>query len=139
MIIKNYKSLPQEARDIRIKVFIKEQGFQNEFDSIDEIAIHLVAFDENDFPIATCRVFKGENDKEYIFGRLAVVKTSRGQGIGAKMMGEAEKVVKNQGADSLILHAQVRAKEFYKKLGYAEFGEIEDDEGCPHIWMRKSL
>ncbi len=36
------------------------------------------------------------------------------------------------------LHAQCRVKNFYEKSGYQAYGEIDEDEGCPHIWMRKS-
>ena len=32
-----------------------------------------------------------------------------------------------------------RVKKFYIKSGYVEFGAVEDDEGCPHIWMKKQL
>lgn len=39
----------------------------------------------------------------------------------------------------MSLHAQCRVKSFYEKLGYTEFGEIDDDEGCPHIWMNKQI
>ena len=30
MNTKTYTTLPQEAKDIRIEVFVKEQGFENE-------------------------------------------------------------------------------------------------------------
>lgn len=46
MNTKTYTTLPQEAKDIRIKVFMKEQGFENEFDDIDQISSHIVVFDE---------------------------------------------------------------------------------------------
>ena len=52
--IKAYDNLPQEARNIRIEVFVKEQGFEYEFDSFDEQATHILAFD-NDKAVATCR------------------------------------------------------------------------------------
>lgn len=32
MNYKIYEQLPQEAKDIRIKVFMEEQGFKDEFD-----------------------------------------------------------------------------------------------------------
>ena len=35
MHTKTYTNLPQEAKEIRIEVFMKEQGFENEFDDID--------------------------------------------------------------------------------------------------------
>lgn len=139
MYIKHFDFLPQEAMDIRTKVFMEEQGFCNEFDDIDSISVHLVAYSDDKTPIATCRVFKGENDGEYIFGRLAVVKEFRGQNIGAGMIKEAENAVFKRNGKYIILHSQVQAKGFYEKLGFFEFGGIEDDEGCPHIWMRKNL
>ena len=42
MTIKCYDKLPDEAVKIRTLVFVEEQGFKNEFDSIDEIAAHIV-------------------------------------------------------------------------------------------------
>lgn len=44
MFIKLYDEIPEEAKTIREAVFIKEQGFKDEFDEIDDIAkiiIHL--------------------------------------------------------------------------------------------------
>lgn len=39
MNTKIFTSLPQDAKDIRIEVFMNEQGFENEFDEIDTIVI----------------------------------------------------------------------------------------------------
>ena len=54
MNYKIYDQLPQEAKKIRIKVFMEEQGFKNEFDDIDEVCKHLVVFDQKK-EIGTCR------------------------------------------------------------------------------------
>ena len=40
-----YHSLPDAARQIREAVFVREQGFQLEFDKTDETAVHIVAWD----------------------------------------------------------------------------------------------
>ena len=45
MNYKIYEQLPQEAKDIRIKVFMEEQGFKDEFDDLDHECKHLVVFD----------------------------------------------------------------------------------------------
>lgn len=58
MRVEIFQTIPQQAVEIRQKVFVDEQGFQNEFDDIDLIAVHFVLFDDLDVPIATCRVFK---------------------------------------------------------------------------------
>lgn len=41
--------------------------------------------------------------------------------------------------ESISLHAQCRIIAFCQNLGFTEFEDIHDDEGCPHIWMKKSL
>lgn len=45
METKIYNQLPDEAKEIRLEVFVKEQGFEEEFDDIDETAAHIVLFD----------------------------------------------------------------------------------------------
>ena len=139
MKISVYESFPDSAKEIREAVFVKEQGFQHEIDETDDTAIHIVMFDEEEIPVATCRVFWDEEMGSYVLGRLAVVKEHRGKNIGAAMVEEAEECVKKRGGKSMVLHAQCRAADFYKKIGYTEFGSIENDEGCPHIWMKKNM
>lgn len=55
MIVKEYDYLPEDAIKIRNEVFVKEQGFNNEFDDIDNIAKHLLVY-ENEQPVSTCRI-----------------------------------------------------------------------------------
>ena len=138
MELKIFSGLPDCAREIRQKVFVDEQGFKTEFDDIDETAIHLVGFDGNT-PAATCRIFKDKDDGVYILGRLAVLKEYRGKRLGAYVLNEAERYVREIGGKCIVLHAQVRASGFYKKAGYFEFGDEFYDEYCPHISMKKCL
>ena len=134
-----YEKFPDCAGKIRQKVFVEEQGFQKEFDDIDLTAIHIVRFDEDKIPVATCRVFWDTEMNAYILGRLAVVKEYRGKNIGSDIVKEAEKYVKENSGKCIALHAQCRAAAFYQKLGFTEFGDTEDIEGCLHVWMKKSL
>lgn len=134
-----YDSIPDCAREIRKKVFTDEQGFQNEFDETDNVATHIVLYDQNGLPAATCRVFRDASMDSYILGRFAVLKEYRGKNIGSMMVREAEQYVRTQNGKCLTLHAQCRVSDFYKKSGFSEFGKIEDEQGCPHIWMRKYL
>ena len=134
-----YEGIPNYAKEVRQKVFVDEQGFHNEFDDIDEIATHIVMFDEDKIPIATCRIFWDTVMNTHILGRLAVIKEYRGRTIGSVIVREAEKYIQKNGGKSIVLHAQCRLTAFYQKLGFAEFGDIGDDEGCPHIWMKKAF
>ncbi len=138
MNAKVFDSLPEQAVMIRKAVFMDEQGFRDEFDDTDPKAWHIVIFD-GDEPAATCRVFFDEQLGSYVLGRLAVMKEYRGQSLGSQAVGEAEKLVRSKGGKSIILHAQCRVSEFYRKLGYVPFGEIDLDEGCEHIWMKKNI
>ena len=139
MKVSVYDVLSDDAKLIRKQVFMEEQGFENEFDDIDKKASHIVMYNEKEEPIATCRIFESDERNECIFGRLAVIASYRGMNIGTDMIREAEKVVLKKGGTSILLHAQCRVKSFYEKLGYTAYGEIDDDEGCPHIWMSKQV
>lgn len=136
--IRIYKNLPDEARNIREEVFIKEQGFSEEYDEIDNKATHFVYF-YKDVPVGTLRLFTLKNPKEYILGRLAVLKNYRNFKIGTILVERAIDYVENKVGERLILHSQLSAKEFYEKLGFLEFGEVEYEENCPHIWMGKDV
>jgi predicted GNAT family N-acyltransferase len=138
MDIRVYQTLPQEARDIRTAVFVHEQGFREEFDTTDNIATHLVMF-EDDIPAAVCRVFWDAPTSRYLVGRVAVRREFRGRGLGAALMKAAEEQVLRMGGKALHLHAQCRITGFYEAVGYTSYGPVEDDQGCPHIWMEKKL
>lgn len=138
MRIKVYDYLAEDAKQIREKVFMQEQEFQNEFDEIDSVAVQIVMYDETETPVATCRIFEDTEKGMYIFGRLAVGQEYRGRNIGSKMIEAAEQAVLKKGGKAMKLHAQCRVKNFYEKSEYQAYGEIDEDEGCPHIWMRKS-
>ncbi len=99
----------------------------------------MVLFDRENAPVATCRIFWDSKINSYVLGRLAVIREYRGKHIGSVMVREAEQYVRKTGGTCIALHAQCRATGFYKKLGFTESGAIENEEGCPHIWMKKYL
>ncbi len=91
-----YEGIPDCAKEIRKQVFVDEQGFQNEFDKIDDTAAHIVLLDKDKTPVATCRVFWDAEMDSYILGRLAVMKEYRGKNIGSDMVREAEQYVQKK-------------------------------------------
>ncbi len=137
--IKRFDHLPEESREIRIKVFVDEQGFEEEFDTQDNYAVHFLAFSEDNKAIGTCRIFKAEDEGEYYLGRLAVLHEYRGMAIGSHLIAAAEKYVTSINGSAIKLHSQLQAKSFYEKCGYSAFGEVDYEEDCPHIWMSKSM
>ncbi len=136
MQYKKFIGLNDDIIGIRTAIFVDEQGFKDEFDEIDKKCSHIVLYD-NDKPIATCRYFL--QNGIYHIGRVAIVKDYRGKHLGNKIMNIAEQEIKNDGGKKIEVSAQVRVKEFYKKLGYKEVGGIYFDEYCEHITMVKEL
>lgn len=128
-----------DARKIRTAVFIKEQGFQMEFDEIDHHAYHIVVYDGKK-PVATGRTYpKPDSTSVYIIGRIAVVKEYRGRNLGGFVVRRLEEKAVALGAKSAELSAQLQAKPFYEKLGFISFGPEYYDEYCPHVSMKKDF
>ena len=134
--IKSFKILPEEAINIRTKVFVEEQGFKEEFDTIAKIAEHLILF-VDDNPIGTCRYYK--KDDSYYFGRLAILKEYRNKNYGGLLLKEAINNLKKENAHKVILNSQLSAKDFYIKHDFLQEGEVFYEEGCPHIKMYLKL
>lgn len=136
MKYKKFKGLNDDIINIRTKVFIDEQGFKDEFDEADKTCSHIVLYN-NEIPVATCRYF--EENRIYHIGRVAVIKKYRGLHLGNDIMKIAEAEILKENGKQIEISAQVRIKDFYKKLGYKEFGEVYFDEHCKHIAMKKEL
>ena len=127
--------LPKEAKMIREKVFMEEQGFEDEFDDIDFTCIHLVVFDDEQ-PIGCARLIK---DNNAVFGRIAVLKEYRHHHIGSYILQCLEEKAEELGYQYTELSAQVQAIPFYLKNGYEVYGDEYLDEGCPHRHMKKAI
>ena len=132
-------TLPAEARKLREDVFIHEQGFENEFDEIDQSAHHVIYW-ESDRAVGTCRFFPAEEDGAYYIGRMAVAKAHRHQQLGTVILEAAEAAIKKLGGKKIMLSAQVRAQNFYLRNGYTgDPEEVHMDEGEPHRWLYKKI
>ena len=127
--------LIDDAKVIREKVFIEEQGFKDEFDDLDNSCWHFVLYEDQ--PIAVARFY--QKDHNYVIGRIAVIKEKRGQHIGECVISLVEEKIKQLGGCRIELSAQKQAQPFYEKLGYQAYGDEYLDEHCPHIKMVKEF
>jgi len=123
-----------DAHTIRRVVFIEEQNVPeaDELDGTDHACIHLVAYD-GETPVSTGRIMVTRED--FIIGRVATIKSHRGQGIATGVMQALIDACVTMGGERQILHAQTHARKFYEKLGFTAYGEEFDDAGIPHIAM----
>ena len=68
-------------------------------------------------------------------GRMAVLKSHRGKGIGTKLLKRAIVVAKKQNARTIYLHAQVPVIGFYEAMAFRCVGPIFKEAGIPHRKM----
>ena len=131
--------LPIEAKEIRTVVFVDEQGFREEFDTLDFEATHFLYFvDEK--AIGVARIYFSKKHNMISVGRFAILKEYRHLGYGKKLMDSIEEFIKNKYGNTTIgLSSQKRAVNFYQKCGFKEVGEYYLDEDYPHIWMEKNI
>jgi ElaA protein len=123
--------------ELRRLVFIQEQGVTeaDEMDGLDDASLHLLAID-GITPVGTARIlFEGETAK---IGRVCVLKSHRGTGLGAGLIQAALAQAKGK-AIRAKLGAQVHAIGFYQMLGFTAFGPVYDDAGIDHRDMVRDL
>ena len=127
------------AKFVREEVFMKEQGFENEFDLQDHDSYHFVFFKGKDV-VGTTRLFHTPDKPGFMsIGRVAILAHHRDKKYGKEMMAIVENEAKKIGAKALELSAQCRVQGFYEKCGFTPIGEEYMDEHCPHIHMEKEI
>ncbi|MFD1565654.1 GNAT family N-acetyltransferase [Haloarchaeobius amylolyticus] len=129
----------KDAFAVRYEVFVEEQGVDEEleYDAHDETATHFVAYD-GDEPIGAARLREYEDAVGKV-ERVAVRASRRETGVGRALMEKLEQHARAVGFDTLTLHSQTQAADFYRNLDYERRGAEFEEAGIPHVEMRKSL
>ena len=138
MIRRATESDMRDVLDIRARVFIEEQGVSEaeERDGRDDQAIHLIAFSA-DQPVGTARLLvDGDTGK---IGRVAVLKSERGTGLGKALIRTALEELASLGLAQAKLGAQTHAIGFYEALGFESYGDEYLDAGIAHRDMVRPL
>lgn len=152
-----------DAFFVRNAVFVEEQGYDNEYDAVDDAptCIHLTAYVDGvlvgcarTFPLATeravvehahavpsCEFDEGATgESTYLLGRVAVLPAFRRAGLAGTLVTAAERAAQEAGALVMKLHSQEYVSGLYAKLGYTQISDVDyEDEGQPHVWMAKRL
>lgn len=124
---------------VRIAVFVDEQGIprSEELDDLDAVAVHCVAYDDGGAPVAAGRLLPSDGYAK--IGRMAVLASHRGTGLGAAVLDALEREGVARGIRWFKLSAQLHARGFYDRLGYSAIGDVYDEVGIPHIAMEKHV
>ncbi|GBG84821.1 hypothetical protein CBR_g39197 [Chara braunii] len=130
---------PQESdplRRVRTEVFVVEQNVapDEEWDGVDERCVHVLACDGLDRPIGTGRLLPDGK-----IGRMAVVKSWRGRGVGSGILQLLMNEARTRGHKEVEVAAQTQAIPFYEKFGFIAYGEEFLDANMPHCWMSADL
>lgn len=120
-------------KKVREEVFIQEQHVPValEWDGMDETAQHFLALSDAGEAIGCARL-TGDGS----IGRMAVLKSWRGLGVGRALLAKAVYLYQQQGIEHITLSAQVHAIPFYEKFGFEGCSKPYLDAGILHIDMR---
>jgi predicted GNAT family N-acyltransferase len=121
---------------LRRRVFVEEQGVPEaeEWDSADEGAWHVLATVGKRDAVGTGRLEPCGK-----IGRVAVLKSFRGRGVGEAIMVRLVNQATVSGFEAVYLHAQTAAAEFYRRLGFRAEGPVFGEAGIPHVRMRLEI
>jgi predicted GNAT family N-acyltransferase len=124
----------EKAYSIRTRVFVKEQGVPEEIelDHDDKRAVHFLAFAAGK-ACGTARVVIRHGNAK--IGRMAVLRSYRGKGIGTRLLKQAIRMAKQQNAKTIYLHAQVSVIGFYQTMNFRCVGPVFNEAGIPHRKM----
>lgn len=124
------------AQAIRYAVFVIEQNIpvELEWDDMDAVCLHAVAYEENGISLGTGRLLPDGH-----IGRMAVKKNARGQGVGGILLDALIELARARGDKRVMLNAQASAEAFYTAHGFARDGVEFMEAGIPHIAMSREL
>ncbi len=136
LVLGDWEAQRTDAQAVRYEVFVLEQQvpLEMEWDEMDAVCIHIVAYDEEGQAVGTGRLLPDGH-----IGRMAVRQPARGNGIGARMLEALVKAASNRGDKAVMLNAQTQAEAFYQRYGFVREGEVFMEAGIPHIHMRRAL
>lgn len=138
-----WEALGTQAAIIRRTVFVEEQQVpeEEEWDGLDPSCTHFLAWlpttpesTEPPIPVGTARLLPDGH-----IGRVAVLASARGKGVGVALMNAAIDAARQQQHQRVVLSAQLHALAFYEQLGFVAYGDVFMDAGIPHREMVLTL
>ncbi len=132
----DWASLQQDAQAVRTAVFVVEQKIpaEMEWDVMDAHCVHAVAYDEQGAAVGTGRLLPDGH-----VGRMAVLSSARGDGVGAAILRSLMEHAKVRGHAAVQLNAQISAEPFYARHGFDREGDLFMEAGIEHVHMKKML
>lgn len=126
---------------VRIQAMAKKYHItlEQEFDAHDTPDADYIVLLDDDFPVATCRLYPADSES-MILGRIVVLPEYRGRGLGRLAVNAAEQWAAERGFRKAVLESREEKVGFYEKLGYtADHSRIIRGGTFTCIYMEKLL
>ena len=125
---------------VRIQAMAKKHHItlRQEFDEHDGPGTKYIVVTDNDFPIATARMYPLD-DKCMMIGRVVVLPEYRRQGIGTMVVSACEVWAEELHFSKTVLESRDNKVAFYEQMGYEVRGEAVDGGTFRCIRMEKEL
>lgn len=125
----------QAIRSVRDAVFIREQGVDPaiEWDESDDTAQHFLVL-RNGAAVGTGRLAGSGK-----IGRMAVLQSERGSGLGFRLLEQICACAHERGFTRVYLHAQCHAEGFYRRAGFVAEGAPFVEAAIDHIRMVRNF
>lgn len=126
---------------LRNQVFVLEQNcVYQDCDNKDFLAHHLFAF-QNDLLLAYSRLLPpgAAYVDEASIGRVVTSPFFRKKDLGKELMRRSvDEAYHLFGTVNIIISAQLYLQKFYEGFGFISEGKMYEEDGIPHIQMRKN-
>jgi predicted GNAT family N-acyltransferase len=131
----HWESDAPSLRAVREAVFVREQKVpaELEWDGMDARCAHVLAEAAGE-PVGTGRLLPDGH-----IGRMAVIASWRGRGVGSAILRQLIQIARERGLQRVVLHAQTQAKAFYERHGFHTEGAEFMEAGIVHISMTRDL
>jgi predicted GNAT family N-acyltransferase len=125
---------------VRIQAMAKKHhiALRQEFDEHDGPDTKYIVIIDNDFPIATARMYPLD-EKSMMIGRVVVLPEYRRQGIGTMVVSECEVWAEELGYSKAVVESRDNKVAFYEQMLYEVCGEAMDGDTFRCIRMEKDL
>ncbi|ANU15083.1 putative acetyltransferase [Planococcus halocryophilus Or1] len=125
---------------LRVDVFVVEQNCPYpELDGLDQRSVHLLCSEKEDVLAYARLVPAGAKYEVPSIGRVIVHKDARGRGLAKELLERSIDYISNEWhAEAIKLQGQVYLKEFYESFGFQSISESYDEDGIPHVDMKRT-
>lgn len=125
---------------VRIQAMARKHHIplRREFDAHDTPETKYIVVTDDDFPIATARMYPLD-ERRMMIGRVVVLPEYRRQGIGTMVVWECEAWAEDLGYAVTVVESRENKIDFYLQMDYEIRGEAVDGDTFRCVRMEKTL